>query len=170
MRTFWRDGDRTRDVELTPLGADRYRVTVDGAPFELRARRLSDGALELETPEGRLVAEVSASGAQRFVRLGTLDFVLRLEPHERRRAGATAGGSLEAPMPGVVTRVMVQPGESVEAGQPLLALEAMKMEHLVRSPRAGVVRSVSATVGEMVAGGLTLVELEPHANAIGGDK
>ncbi|MGH7741605.1 MAG: acetyl-CoA carboxylase biotin carboxyl carrier protein subunit, partial [Candidatus Eiseniibacteriota bacterium] len=85
----------------------------------------------------------------------------------RRRAGGAAGGSLEAPMPGVVTRVLVRSGERVEAGQPLLALEAMKMEHLVRSPRAGVVRTVSATVGEMVAGGLTLVELEPHDESVG---
>jgi biotin carboxyl carrier protein len=167
MRTSWRDGDRTRDVELTALGGDRYRVAVDGAPFEVGARRMSDGRFELDTPEGRFVAEVSASGPVRFVRLGSLDFVLKLEPGGRRRAARAAGGSLEAPMPGVVTRVMVRPGEHVEAGQPLLALEAMKMEHLVRSPRAGVVRSVGATVGEMVAGGLSLVELESDDKAVG---
>ena len=160
MRTSWKDGDRTREVEVASLGSDRYRVTVDGAAFEAVAKRLEDGRLALELPEGHFTAEVSASGNRRFVRLGALDFVLGLEPAGRRRAGAAAGGSLEAPMPGVVTRVMVAKGDQVEAGQPLIALESMKMKHLVRAPRAGRVRSVGAVVGAMVAGGVTLVELE----------
>jgi 3-methylcrotonyl-CoA carboxylase alpha subunit len=63
-------------------------------------------------------------------------------------------------MPGVVTRVMVAAGEIVEKGQPLLALEAMKMEHLVRAPRDGTVRSIAATVGQMVSAGVPLVELD----------
>ncbi|MGH3055622.1 MAG: hypothetical protein ACRDL7_11660, partial [Gaiellaceae bacterium] len=85
MRTSWRDGDRTRDVEVTPLGNDRYRVAVDGTPFEIGARRLPGGRLELDAAEGRSVAEVSASGKLRFVRLGTLDYVLSLDPAGRRR-------------------------------------------------------------------------------------
>jgi 3-methylcrotonyl-CoA carboxylase alpha subunit len=167
MRTFWKDGHRTREVEVTPLGEDRFRVAVDGATFDATATRLADGRLALEVPEGRFLAEISASGARRFVRLGALDFVLGLEPAGRRRAGAAAGGSLEAPMPGVVTRVLVAQGDQVDAGQPLVAMEAMKMEHLVRAPRAGRVRSVGAVVGAMVAGGVTLVELEPDEMAAG---
>ena len=63
-------------------------------------------------------------------------------------------------MPGVVTRVMVKPGDEVKKGQPLVALEAMKMEHLIRSPRDGRVASIAAALGAMVAGGATLVELD----------
>jgi len=165
MRTFWRDGGRTREVEVAPASEGRYRVTVDGAAFEVVARRLGADRLELETPSGRFIAEISATGERRFVRFGTLDFVFTLEPAGRRRAGAAAGGSLEAPMPGVVTRVMVASGDPVVAGQPLVALEAMKMEHLVRAPRAGKVREVGAVVGAMVAGGVTLVVLESDATA-----
>jgi biotin carboxyl carrier protein len=66
-------------------------------------------------------------------------------------------------MPGVVTRVMVAVGDEVAKGQPLLALEAMKMEHVIRSPRAGRIARLGARAGEMVAGGATLVELEPDA-------
>ena len=66
-------------------------------------------------------------------------------------------------MPGVVTRVMVSAGDAVEPGQALVAIEAMKMEHLIRSPRKGKVRAVHARTGEMVAGGAALVELEPDA-------
>ena len=63
-------------------------------------------------------------------------------------------------MPGVVTRVFVAAGDDVTKGQPLVALEAMKMEHVIRAPRDGRVRAVPARAGEMVGGGVALVELE----------
>jgi 3-methylcrotonyl-CoA carboxylase alpha subunit len=55
---------------------------------------------------------------------------------------------------------MVVAGEDVGKGQPLLALEAMKMEHVIRAPHAGRVKAVSASPGQMVQSGATLVELE----------
>jgi 3-methylcrotonyl-CoA carboxylase alpha subunit len=95
------------------------------------------------------------------VRLGTLDFVLERESGGRKRAASGAhGAGLEAPMPGVVTKVMVVVGDEVTKGQPLLALEAMKMEHMIRAPRAGRVKSVAASPGIMVQAGAVLVELE----------
>jgi 3-methylcrotonyl-CoA carboxylase alpha subunit len=165
-RTEWRDGERTRLVDVAPLGNGRYRVSVDGVPVEVAAQALGDGRLKLSTPGGSLVAEVTPAGRRRFVRLGTLEFVLDLEPGGRARGGrepesAAAGRGLEAPMPGVVTRVMVSAGDAVESGQALLAIEAMKMEHLIRAPRRGVVRVVRARAGDMVAGGAAVIELEP---------
>ena len=66
-------------------------------------------------------------------------------------------------MPGVITKVMVVVGDEVSKGQPLVALEAMKMEHLIRAPRAGRVRRVEASPGQMVQAGVALVELEEPA-------
>ena len=63
-------------------------------------------------------------------------------------------------MPGVVTKVMVTVGDHVTRGQALVALEAMKMEHLIRAPQAGVVKRVPASPGAMVQAGAELVELE----------
>jgi len=160
MKSLWRDGERQREVELTALGEGRYRVRVDTAEFELRAAVMPDGRMQLTHETGSTVAEVTAAGTRRFVRVGTLEFVLERESAARRRAGNASGGGLEAPMPGVVTRVLVLVGDVVEKGQPLLALEAMKMEHLIRAPRAGRVRRLAAAAGEMVQGGATLVELE----------
>jgi len=167
VKTRWRDGDHSREVELTALGAGRWRVRVDEAEFEVAAERLPEGVLEL-TADGRSTrAEVTPAGTRRFVRLGTLDFVLERDTAGRRRAaaggrghGPGGGGGLEAPMPGVVTKVMVAVGEHVKRGQPLLALEAMKMEHLIRAPHAGVVRRLAANAGDMVQAGAELVELE----------
>ena len=160
MRADFRDGERIRSVELTPQGAGTWRAVVDGAELLVGAEPLEGGRLRLVTPEGVTVAEVTMAGSRRFVRLGNLDFVLEREIGVRRRGAVAAGGGLEAPMPGVVTRVMAAAGDEVKKGQSLVALEAMKMEHLIRAPRDGRIRRVNAQPGQMVAGGATLVELE----------
>lgn len=159
MRSFWKDGDRGRAVELEAMGDGRWRVRVDDAEIEVAAERVAPGVLRLTTADGVTVAEVTAAGARRFVSLGGMDFVLERASQARARGGAE-GGSLEAPMPGVVTRVMVQGGDEVKKGQPLLAIEAMKMEHVLRAPRDGRVKSVAAKAGEMAQGGVALIELE----------
>ncbi|MER7396710.1 carboxyl transferase domain-containing protein [Streptomyces sp. NPDC000151] len=72
-------------------------------------------------------------------------------------------GAVVAPMAGTVVTVDVAPGETVPAGQPLLVLEAMKMEHVVTAPTAGIVRAVRAAVGDTAAEGQPLLLLEPVA-------
>jgi 3-methylcrotonyl-CoA carboxylase alpha subunit len=164
MKSFWRDGARVREVELHPLAPGRWRVRVDASEFELACETMPDGKLRLVGENGVIVAEVTPDGARRFVRLGALDFVLEREESGRLRA-ARAGhdGGMVAPMPGVITKVMVVVGEEVTKGQPLVALEAMKMEHLIRAPREGRVRKVAASPGQMVQAGVALVELEAEA-------
>ncbi|HVS99159.1 MAG TPA: biotin carboxylase N-terminal domain-containing protein [Solirubrobacterales bacterium] len=68
-------------------------------------------------------------------------------------------GALEAPMPGTVTQLRVEPGASVAEGQTLAVLESMKMEIQVQSPRAGTVASVLVVAGDQVDRGATLIEL-----------
>ena len=77
-------------------------------------------------------------------------------------AGGVAGaGSLTAPMPGVVARVDAAEGASVIAGQPLLVLEAMKMEHPLLAPVAGTVTSLLVAAGQQVTTGAVLAVIEP---------
>ena len=75
-------------------------------------------------------------------------------------SGAAEQSALTAPMPGTVIRVLVREGDQVQPRQPLVVLEAMKMETPVVSPYAAVVRSVHVAEGDRVAGGTLLVELE----------
>ena len=106
---------------------------------------------------------MAAGRDRRFVRFGTLEFVLERASGGAgcaRRKGGPAGAGIESPMPGVVTRVMVIAGDTVEKGQPLVALEAMKMEYLIRAPCDGRVRTVAVETGEMVDGGVAPVGLE----------
>ncbi|MEK1941692.1 MAG: acetyl/propionyl/methylcrotonyl-CoA carboxylase subunit alpha [Pseudomonas sp.] len=69
-------------------------------------------------------------------------------------------GGLTAPMNGSIVRVLVAAGQRVQAGTPLVVLEAMKMEHSIRAPQDGVVKALYCSEGEMVPEGSVLVELE----------
>jgi propionyl-CoA carboxylase alpha chain len=71
-----------------------------------------------------------------------------------------AEGSLVAPMPGTVAAVHVAEGDTVTAGQPLLVLEAMKMQHPVVAPAPGVVRSLDVVPGAQVDAGMVLAVID----------
>ena len=72
----------------------------------------------------------------------------------------TVAGGQMAPMPGKVSSVHVVPGDSVQAGQPLVIMEAMKMEHTITAPVASAVSEVRCAVGDQVDNGQVLVILE----------
>ena len=75
------------------------------------------------------------------------------------RAEADAGGSLRAPMPGSILAVLVEPGQRVAKGDPLLKLEAMKMEHTIRTAADAIVEEVYYAAGDTVAADTLLVKL-----------
>jgi len=74
-------------------------------------------------------------------------------------SGGATGSSVQAPMPGKVTKVMVKPGDTVEQGQPLALMEAMKMEHVLKSPRKGKVSEVLAQENDLVADSQELIKI-----------
>lgn len=90
---------------------------------------------------------------------GELHTITRYDPIAAVEASHTHQGGLTAPMNGSIVRVLVEVGQSVEAGTPLVVLEAMKMEHSIRASTAGTVSALYCTEGEMVSEGTVLVEL-----------
>jgi biotin carboxyl carrier protein len=84
----------------------------------------------------------------------------RVEDTAGDRGTAGGAGSLTAPMPGRVVKIAVKKGQSVTQNQPLVVLEAMKMEHVVESPHAGVVTDLCVQVGQQVASGARLLTVE----------
>jgi len=88
--------------------------------------------------------------------LGTL-----LQAGHPAAVAVAPGGSLQAPMPGTVLRVDVREGQEVAAGEPLMVLEAMKMELAVSAPAAGTVTAVMVRPGDLVARGQVLAEVDP---------
>ncbi|WP_333619046.1 acetyl/propionyl/methylcrotonyl-CoA carboxylase subunit alpha [Dietzia sp.] len=82
---------------------------------------------------------------------------------------AAGAGSLLAPMPGSIVRIAVAEGDDVAEGQPLLWLEAMKMEHTIAAPAAGIVGELGVSVGEKVDAGRVLVRIDdPGSGPEGG--
>ncbi len=116
---------------------DGDRLTVDGVSRPLGVIHDGDGVWLLD----------GACEPVRFAFAGP----------DRAGAAAAAGGSLEAPMPGVVIDVRVARGDDVEEGDVLVVLESMKMELSVQSPGAGVVGDVLVATGDRVARGQLLV-------------
>ncbi len=86
--------------------------------------------------------------------IGAVD--LRLLPRFGASELELDPGSLTSPMPGMVLSVLVAPGDTVGKGDPLIVMEAMKMEHTLRSPVDGTVESISAAVGDQVEGHVVL--------------
>ncbi|MDH0624830.1 acetyl/propionyl/methylcrotonyl-CoA carboxylase subunit alpha, partial [Pseudomonas chengduensis] len=91
---------------------------------------------------------------------GELRGIQRVDPITEVEASHSHHGGLTAPMNGSIVRVLVEAGQQVEAGTALVVLEAMKMEHSIRAPRAGTVKALYCGEGEMVGEGAVLVELE----------
>lgn len=91
---------------------------------------------------------------------GAWQRVEQVDPVADAATSHAVQGGLSAPMNGSVVRVLVQVGQRVEAGNALVVLEAMKMEHSVRAPSAGIVRAIHCHDGELISEGRALVELE----------
>ena len=150
------------------LGADG--ILVDGVPMAAHLEDVAGTPIVLLTAGGTLhrLAVRRGEGRGQYA-IWSDDHRFEVEAlDERRRAiqdmtGAAAANvgpaPLLAPMPGLVVRVNVKPGDQVEAGQPLVVMEAMKMENELRSTSAGTVKSVRAEPGAAVEKGAVLVEL-----------
>jgi biotin carboxyl carrier protein len=86
----------------------------------------------------------------------------RIELHDLQTPVArpsSGDGRVKAPIPGTIVRLLVSEGQAVEAGQPLLVLEAMKMENQIRAPRSGNVGQLNVAAGQSVTLGLVMAEI-----------
>ena len=167
MRLEIEVGGRTRDVTVTREGAG-FAVTVDGRTRYVDVVRIGAHVLSLivdnEQPHDAVIVAGREHG-QLTVTVGGVDVPVGVNGRRRgRRDHAAAGGSgpqkVTAPMPGKVVRIMVKPGDAVEPRQPLVVVEAMKMENELRALRAGTVGDVQAREGQSVDAGALLVTIQ----------
>jgi biotin carboxyl carrier protein len=166
---------RTRSVSVERTKHDggagvAFRVIVEGTPHLVDAVRIDGGALSFIPLDGgsagRSHRVAISEGAAGELTLALADGTVRATVNGRRsRRGAEVAGTageqrILAPMPGKVLRVLVQPGQDVAARQPLVVVEAMKMENELSSPRAGRVKEVVAVEGQSVEAGRILIIVE----------
>ncbi|MBT2551745.1 biotin carboxylase N-terminal domain-containing protein [Arthrobacter sp. ISL-5] len=148
------------------LDAQGQTFDVDGEPF--RVNTLADGSASVNGTRRRVATAVTADGTAWLGidgwggaarRLSRLELLQRRLDSLERDAG-TVSPEVRSPMPGTVIAVVVADFELVEEGQPLLSIEAMKMEHQLTAPVSGVVR-LSLKVGDLVKAAQIVATVEP---------
>ena len=138
-------GGKRADVDVVSVGGV-LNVCIDG--------KIVDLTTEGTPPEIGAVA----SGHRSYVRVESE----RMRAAEAARKGKSGGGekTIKSPMPGRVVKLLVTAGDEVAPGQPLVVIEAMKMENELKAKAKGVVAEVHVKVGSTVEGNARLVTLE----------
>ena len=156
-------GNETHAVDVS--GADgRYRVMVDETEWDVDARATMPGIYSILIGGVSHVADVVDRDGACVVEVDGEQYEINVEERTRHiirtRGGAGAGAgsrTLTAPLPGKISRVAVQPGDAVGAGDILLVIEAMKMENEFRAAAAGTVAEVRVAAGQAVNAGDVLI-------------
>ncbi len=152
--------------ELTVHGdAGRYEIQIENQAYSVAPQSVNQTEVKLAI-DGRLSSGsvvhhehhyLVDTGGERY------EF-LSIQPFTFEHAEEVASGRLTALMPGRIVKVMVSAGDTVAAGQPLLIMEAMKMEHTIHSPREGKIEKVFYKVDDIVAADATLFAFESASN------
>jgi acetyl/propionyl-CoA carboxylase alpha subunit len=150
------------ELPLHPPSGPTQTLVVDGEPVEVTIPEVlaSFDQLEWMIVDGRPL-ELVFEKDLRWVRCGNAMYPLEIRDAEAAVTRPISGdGRVKAPIPGQIVRVFVEPGRVVEPGEPLLVLEAMKMENEILAPRAGTVAALNVAPGQGVALGELLLEIE----------
>jgi biotin carboxyl carrier protein len=146
-------------------------VTLDGEPVEVDLQSI-DGGFHYSLLVGARSHEVFVERCEDvcFVTIGGLRYQIEVDDERVRPAGRqrpareeTGEAEVASPMPGVVVAVLVKEGQTVQTGEGLLILEAMKMENEIRAPRAGTVVSVAVSAGQRVGREDLLLRIGPSS-------
>jgi biotin carboxyl carrier protein len=164
-----RTDDRT---VLCVVDRDRGEFVVRVGDVEHRLRLLPDapGVFVMTTGGRSQIVRVATQDGRWFLHLNGVTVQYEITPagppaDARDAAHRPLRDDLSAPMPGAVTQVLVREGEVVRLGQPIVIVEAMKMEHVIRAPRPGTVLAVRVRAGDQVEGGTVVAELAPASSA-----
>ncbi|MEF2550942.1 acetyl/propionyl/methylcrotonyl-CoA carboxylase subunit alpha [Aurantimonas sp. A2-1-M11] len=158
---FEGDGDTRRDLIVSDLGHGRFSVAADGETLELALAEAPGGDMIRVEADGRVFgASVAREPDALTVFLdGTAHRFADYSAMAHAEEGA-GGDRVAAPMPGLVKLIAVKAGALVKKGEALIVLEAMKMEHTLKSPRDGTVAEVMVAEGDQVEDGALLLALE----------
>jgi 3-methylcrotonyl-CoA carboxylase alpha subunit len=160
---FRPDDDPVVAIRAYPMGEGRFRLNLPGGSAEAVLSEDATGSRLLLDGVSRRLQIVRRGEELTVVLAGrnhTLRYVDPLAPPQTEIAG---NDRVRAPVPGRVTRVLVQPGDMVAKNAPLVVIEAMKMELTLRAPMDGRVESVRHQLEEMVEEGTELITLEAEA-------
>lgn len=148
--------------------SEKYYATINGQEYEISHHPLGESRALLFIDRESLEVDVHQSGSngQRVVFMAGMDVPANIEDYSvaqmRKAAGISHGAksetSLRAPMPGLVIDVRVKPGDRVAKGQPLVVIEAMKMENIIKARADVIIGNILATPGKSIEKGDVLLE------------
>ena len=136
-------------LAVVPLGNNQYHLIRDGQAYrcELVSYDPTDRKLSLKVNGRRFTVGIAGPLQQLVEQLGFAT------------TAATADNDITAPMPGLILSIAVAEGDAIEAGTPLVVLEAMKMENVIKATAPGTVKAVHVTKGQAVDKRQLLIEL-----------
>lgn len=162
-----RAGDLRRVVSLSGPDDD---LRVDGVPSCVRPQPGAEGAFSVEIDGSARAITASVDPCGVWIAAGGSVLRVDLAPRERAaQSGDAADPFIVSPMPGTIVLLSVEEGGRAEVGDPVVVVEAMKMEHVVRAGVAGIV-SLEVAVGEVVSRGQILARVRPDDDTPGGDR
>jgi acetyl/propionyl-CoA carboxylase alpha subunit len=163
IRQRFKWGKQITEILLTPDSDHFYHATIAGQSHEVQVWQYSETAISLSIDGHRQhVTVVPGTGSQWWVHSNGYTGMLEwLDPLPEAAHSRNAAGSLRAPMPGQIRAVNVSAGQSVKAGDVLVILEAMKMEHRIKAPGDGIVTAIHFQVGQSVSADAALLEIRP---------
>jgi 3-methylcrotonyl-CoA carboxylase alpha subunit len=155
----WRGHTHTIDLEYRQGRAVAASVA-GGAPLPLEAVELTAASVAAQIAQRRQQGRCYLAGAHLYLWTGgeQYDFALD-DPRTHEFSASAATGGLTTPLPGVVVTVPVAVGQNVAAGEVLMVIEAMKMEHTITAPYAGTVQAIHFVRGDRVPEGSELLDL-----------
>jgi len=165
VRYALRTGDDRHSLALRATAGGAWVATLEGQDREVRILRGLDGSVVGAIGHQPVSAQVEFGPSACVVRRQCLRFEVREDDGATHYASAEHEGHLKAPMPGHVLDVRATTAARVKAGEVLVVLEAMKMEHSLAAPWDGTVLSVNVKQGDRVEEGAELVVLEPAGDA-----
>lgn len=141
---------------------DGFKIKYLDKTFDVIAEELKPGYFQMKLNNNIYRFFVSTEGEKRFVFINGDIFrinKLKVLPREAKKEGKDKG-DLKSPISGKVIRVLVEVGENIKENQPLMIIEAMKMEHQVRAPFPGQVKKINFKEGQQVDVGELLMDVE----------
>lgn len=152
---------------IITIGSEQFELRVErngnnfsSGPGALELVRASNNEAEIRIGERTVVVPYVIEGTRLSFFLDGETWTADVAEKGARIRARHRDHSMAAPMPGLVLKIAVAPGDVVIKGAPLLVLEAMKMEHQIIAPYNGTVRAVNCREGEMVQPGVDLIEME----------